>query len=59
VDVDAGTREALERVVPSGEATVFLYDEEKCIRCGLCAVRCPTTAITMETFRFDEERSHG
>src|SRR3990172_11097187 len=34
--------------------TAFLYDEEKCIRCGLCALRCPTAAITMERFRFEE-----
>ena len=54
LDVDAGTRETLDGLAPGGEATVFLYDEEKCIRCGLCAVRCPTAAITMETFRFEE-----
>lgn len=35
--------------------TAFLYDEEKCIRCGLCATRCPTAAITMERFHFAEE----
>jgi formate dehydrogenase beta subunit len=59
LDVDAGTRETLEARAPGGDATVFLYDDEKCIRCGLCAVRCPTAAITMETFRFEEERAHG
>ena len=34
--------------------TAFLYAEERCIRCGLCAIRCPTGAITMERFRFEE-----
>ncbi len=34
-----------------GQASVMLKDEEKCIRCALCVVRCPTGAITMEEFR--------
>jgi formate hydrogenlyase subunit 6/NADH:ubiquinone oxidoreductase subunit I len=34
--------------------TAFLYAEQRCIRCGLCAMRCPTGAITMERFRFEE-----
>ncbi|MFQ5666980.1 MAG: FAD-dependent oxidoreductase [Candidatus Binatia bacterium] len=43
----------------SGPVSVFLYDEAKCIRCGLCAIRCPTGAITMQRFRFDEEVADG
>lgn len=31
-----------------GEQAGIIKDETKCIRCGLCAVRCPTGAITME-----------
>ena len=45
---------AMSLASSEGPRTAFLYDEEKCIRCGLCAIRCPTAAITMERFRFDE-----
>jgi len=34
--------------------TAMIKDETRCIRCGLCARRCPTGAITMEAFRFRE-----
>ncbi len=34
--------------------TVLLKDDTMCIRCGLCAVRCPTEAMTMERFNFIE-----
>jgi len=37
------------------EFTAILKDEDRCIRCGLCAQRCPTTAITMERFEFSKE----
>jgi ferredoxin len=30
--------------------TALLKDETVCIRCGLCAERCPTGTITMEQF---------
>jgi len=39
----------------AGEFSAILKDEERCIRCGLCAERCPTTAITMERFSFAKE----
>jgi NADPH-dependent glutamate synthase beta subunit-like oxidoreductase len=40
--------------VPPVDASAILKDETICIRCGLCAERCPTGAITMERFHFKE-----
>ncbi len=37
------------------EASAMLLDPTRCIRCGLCAARCPTEAVKMEAFRFTEE----
>lgn len=38
----------------AGQAGAIIKNEEKCIRCGLCADRCPTGAITMETLERQE-----
>jgi ferredoxin len=32
---------------------VMLKDESTCIRCGMCASRCPSHAITMQRFVFE------
>jgi len=37
------------------EMSAMLFDPTRCIRCGLCAARCPTEAVQMETFKFTEE----
>ncbi len=37
------------------QGTAMIKDETRCIRCGLCAKRCPTNALTMEAFHFEEE----
>jgi len=61
---------SLDRLMPSPElervarellgdeaagSSAIIKDEDRCIRCGLCALRCPTTAITMERFQFSKE----
>ncbi len=47
-----GEREAVAgRVGELGlPLTALVKDDERCIRCGLCAIRCPTGAMTMERF---------
>src|SRR5262249_44174782 len=34
--------------------SAMVKDDDRCIRCGLCAVRCPTDAMTMEKFEITE-----
>jgi NADPH-dependent glutamate synthase beta subunit-like oxidoreductase len=39
------------------ELSAMIKDDEKCIRCGLCAIRCPTDAMTMEVFFYEEHEA--
>jgi NADPH-dependent glutamate synthase beta subunit-like oxidoreductase/NAD-dependent dihydropyrimidine dehydrogenase PreA subunit len=54
VAIGGERKDALAAQHGTGPISVFLYDGDKCIRCGLCAIRCPTAAITMERFEFHE-----
>jgi formate dehydrogenase (NADP+) beta subunit len=39
--------------------TAMLKDETRCIRCGLCALRCPANTITMESYNFKATEPTG
>ena len=40
----------------TAKGSVMVKDETICIRCGLCAERCPVNTITMEAFEvFDRD----
>lgn len=40
--------------LPRGQAAAIIKNEDRCIRCGLCAQRCPVQAITMEALEQQE-----
>ncbi|MBZ5723772.1 MAG: FAD-dependent oxidoreductase [Acidobacteriia bacterium] len=44
-------------IAPADSA--IIKDEDRCIRCALCAQRCPTHAITMERFLFRQEWTYA
>jgi NADPH-dependent glutamate synthase beta subunit-like oxidoreductase len=61
LDLDADTRSALEaRAQGAGlPLSAMVKDDDRCIRCGLCAIRCPTDAMTMERFTISEQYVSG
>ena len=46
VELDDMAAEAVGMITGSA----MLKDETRCIRCGLCAERCPVSVITMEAY---------
>ncbi len=56
LDLPEAERRALaERAEADGlPLSAMVKDDERCIRCGLCAIRCPTDAMTMERFSITE-----
>lgn len=59
--IEAGLGGAQEHWSQEDMPTVaaMIKDDTTCTRCGLCAERCPTEAITMETFRFRERLTYS
>ena len=58
VDLDPEVKDQIaanEGISLGGPLSAMLKDDEKCIRCGLCAIRCPTDAMTMEVFYYEEQ----
>jgi formate dehydrogenase (NADP+) beta subunit len=37
--------------------SAMIKDESDCIRCGLCAIRCPTDAMTMEVLFYEDHEA--
>jgi NADPH-dependent glutamate synthase beta subunit-like oxidoreductase len=50
--LDAATEAALGEGADRAAHSAILKDEERCIRCSLCEMRCPVDAISMERVRF-------
>lgn len=51
-DLRAAAEGALGPAADFTAHSAILKDEDRCIRCALCAMRCPTDAITMERVTF-------
>jgi NADPH-dependent glutamate synthase beta subunit-like oxidoreductase len=55
-EIDLEQKEIIDKKIKnkSESLTAMIKDEIVCIRCGICATVCPTAAMTMERFSFNE-----
>lgn len=48
--------ETFKKMSPKAKGmTAIIKDEDRCVRCGMCALRCPGGAITMAEFHCEED----
>jgi NADPH-dependent glutamate synthase beta subunit-like oxidoreductase len=52
-DLDAVIDSTLGADTDRNESSAILKDEDRCIRCALCVMRCPADAIVMERVQFE------
>ena len=59
LDLPADQKAVVEERAQAGgfPLTALIKDDDRCIRCGLCAIRCPRGAMTMERFTITERWS--
>ncbi len=59
IDLPGAERSALQAAAGAGglPLSAMVKDDTRCIRCGLCAIRCPTDAMTMERFAITERHA--
>lgn len=58
IEIENSDRAALAESLgldPEDDLTVLIKDDDRCIRCGNCAYRCPTSAMTMERIIVTEQ----
>jgi formate dehydrogenase beta subunit len=59
IEANLGISVAELRAIPADKldqfGAVMTKDESSCIRCAMCASRCPTHAITMQRFEYTTE----
>ena len=58
-DVELRGFSAEELAADQITGSVMVKDETRCIRCGMCAMRCPVKEITMEAFHFRSAEPTG